>query len=158
MSTVQFTLNGQSVEAPAGKSIFNIAKDLGIAIPHLCHKEGLAPDGNCRACVVEVAGERTDLCCRQGCNLRCRQDFDPVSGDGLQRRISQGLDVVSCNCHNLRCGHSSDLVTRQLVDLRGGQCSELGRAHRDEIVRVHRGDPCGRDRADLGGGQSPELG
>jgi formate dehydrogenase major subunit len=66
MSTVQFTLNGQSVEAPAGKSIFNIAKDLGIAIPHLCHKEGLAPDGNCRACVVEVEGERTlaPSCCR----------------------------------------------------------------------------------------------
>ena len=66
MSTVQFTLNGQSVEAPAGKSIFNIAKELGIAIPHLCHKEGLAPDGNCRACVVEVDGERTlaPSCCR----------------------------------------------------------------------------------------------
>ena len=66
MSTVQFTLNGQNVEASAGKSIFNIAKDLGIAIPHLCHKEGLAPDGNCRACVVEVAGERTlaPSCCR----------------------------------------------------------------------------------------------
>lgn len=66
MSTVQFTLNGQSVEAPAGKSIFNIAKELGIAIPHLCHKEGLAPAGNCRACVVEVQGERTlaPSCCR----------------------------------------------------------------------------------------------
>jgi formate dehydrogenase major subunit len=66
MSTVQFTLNGQSVEAPAGKSIFNIAKELGIAIPHLCHKEGLAPDGNCRACVVEIDGERTlaPSCCR----------------------------------------------------------------------------------------------
>ena len=66
MSTVQFTLNGQAVEAPAGKSIFNIAKELGIAIPHLCHKEGLAPDGNCRACVVEVACERTlaPSCCR----------------------------------------------------------------------------------------------
>ena len=66
MSTVQFTLNGQAVEAPVGKSIFNIAKDLGLSIPHLCHKEGLAPDGNCRACVVEVAGERTlaPSCCR----------------------------------------------------------------------------------------------
>ena len=66
MSTVQFTLNGQSVEAPAGKSIFNIAKKLGIAIPHLCHKEGMTPDGNCRACVVEIDGERTlaPSCCR----------------------------------------------------------------------------------------------
>lgn len=67
MSTVEFTLNGQSVQAPAGQSIFNIAKDLGIAIPHLCHKEGLAPDGNCRACVVEIDGERTlaPSCCRR---------------------------------------------------------------------------------------------
>ena len=66
MSTVEFTLNGQPVKAPAGQSIFNIAKDLGIAIPHLCHKEGLAPDGNCRACVVEIEGERTlaPSCCR----------------------------------------------------------------------------------------------
>ncbi len=66
MSTVEFTLNGQTIKAPAGQSIFNIAKDLGIAIPHLCHKEGLAPDGNCRACVVEVEGERTlaPSCCR----------------------------------------------------------------------------------------------
>ena len=57
MSSIEFTLNGQSVQAPAGKSIFNIAKDLGIDIPHLCHQEGLAPDGNCRACVVEIDGE-----------------------------------------------------------------------------------------------------
>jgi formate dehydrogenase major subunit len=66
VSTVEFTLNGQPVSAPAGQSIFNIAKDLGIAIPHLCHKEGLRPDGNCRACVVEIAGERTlaPSCCR----------------------------------------------------------------------------------------------
>ena len=66
MSTVEFTLNGQMVQAAAGQSIFNIAKDLGIAIPHLCHKVGLAPDGNCRACVVEIEGERTlaPSCCR----------------------------------------------------------------------------------------------
>ena len=66
MSAIEFTLNGQSVKATPGQSIFNIAKDLGIAIPHLCHKEGLAPDGNCRACVVEIEGERTlaPSCCR----------------------------------------------------------------------------------------------
>ena len=66
MTTVDFTLNGQPVTAPAGQSIFNIAKDLGIQIPHLCHKDGLTPDGNCRACVVEIEGERTlaPSCCR----------------------------------------------------------------------------------------------
>jgi NADH dehydrogenase/NADH:ubiquinone oxidoreductase subunit G len=35
-------------------------------IPQLCHKEGLRADGNCRACVVEIAGERSLVpsCCR----------------------------------------------------------------------------------------------
>ena len=33
----------------------------GLVIPHLCHKPapGYKPDGNCRACMVEVEGERT---------------------------------------------------------------------------------------------------
>ena len=33
----------------------------GLVIPHLCHKPepGYRPDGNCRACMVEVEGERT---------------------------------------------------------------------------------------------------
>jgi len=38
-----------------------------VEIPHLCWTPGLAPAGNCRACVVEVEGERTlaASCCRQ---------------------------------------------------------------------------------------------
>ena len=37
-----------------------------MAIPHLCYRDGLSAEGNCRACVVEVAGERTlaPSCCR----------------------------------------------------------------------------------------------
>jgi formate dehydrogenase major subunit len=37
-----------------------------VLIPHLCHSDGLRPDGNCRACVVEIEGERTlaPSCCR----------------------------------------------------------------------------------------------
>ncbi len=35
-------------------------------IPHLCYKEGMRPDGNCRACMVEIKGERVlaPSCCR----------------------------------------------------------------------------------------------
>jgi formate dehydrogenase major subunit len=66
VSGATLTLNGQACEPRAGESLFDLAKRLGIDIPHLCHKPGLRPDGNCRACVVEVAGERTlaASCCR----------------------------------------------------------------------------------------------
>ena len=55
---VEFKLNGNSIVAEAGETIIQAAKRHGVEIPHLCYKEGLRPDGNCRACVVEVKGER----------------------------------------------------------------------------------------------------
>jgi len=63
---VRFTLDGHALEARAGESILQCAERHGVAIPHLCHREGMRPDGNCRACVVEIDGERTlaPSCCR----------------------------------------------------------------------------------------------
>ncbi len=64
--TVRFTLDGKEVEALPGESIFQAARRAGTDIPHLCYSDHLRPDGNCRACVVEVDGERTltASCCR----------------------------------------------------------------------------------------------
>jgi len=64
---VTFRLNGREVTAAAGETLIQAAKRHGVEIPHLCYKEGLRPDGNCRACVVEVKGERVlaASCCRQ---------------------------------------------------------------------------------------------
>ncbi|TAK50444.1 MAG: formate dehydrogenase subunit alpha [Betaproteobacteria bacterium] len=63
---IAFTLNGSAVEARAGETILETAKRHGIEVPHLCYKPGLRPDGNCRACMVEVKGERVlaASCCR----------------------------------------------------------------------------------------------
>jgi formate dehydrogenase major subunit len=57
---VRFTLDGREVEAVAGETIFDVARRLGHDLPHLCHlpAPGYRPDGNCRACVVEIEGER----------------------------------------------------------------------------------------------------
>lgn len=58
---VQFILDGREVTADAEETIWQVADRLGIEIPHLCYKPapGYRADGNCRACVVEIAGERT---------------------------------------------------------------------------------------------------
>ena len=57
---VTFTLDGQTVTAPADLTIWEVANGRGLIIPHLCHKPapGYRPDGNCRACMVEIEGER----------------------------------------------------------------------------------------------------
>ncbi len=58
---IRFILDGQEVVAKNGESIWEVAKGRGLNIPHLCHKpaKGYRPDGNCRACMVEIEGERT---------------------------------------------------------------------------------------------------
>ncbi len=59
--TITFTLDGATVEAREGETIWEVANGRGLVIPHLCHKPapGYRPDGNCRACMVEIEGERT---------------------------------------------------------------------------------------------------
>ena len=63
---VAFELDGQPITARPGETILKAAQRHGVEIPHLCYTDGLRPDGNCRACVVEIAGERTlaPSCCR----------------------------------------------------------------------------------------------
>ena len=58
---ITFLLDGREVTARNGETIWAAARRLGTEIPHLCHKDqtGYRPDGNCRACMVEIEGERT---------------------------------------------------------------------------------------------------
>ncbi|WP_288128464.1 molybdopterin-dependent oxidoreductase [Thiomonas sp.] len=63
---IAFTLDGRLVQAHAGETIWAAAQRHGVEIPHLCHHDPLRPVGNCRACMVEVDGERVlaASCCR----------------------------------------------------------------------------------------------
>ena len=56
--TVTFELNGLSVTARADQTLIQIADREGIEIPRLCYQDGLEAVGNCRSCMVEIAGER----------------------------------------------------------------------------------------------------
>jgi formate dehydrogenase major subunit len=69
LNTITFDLDGRSVVALPGETIWDVARREGVIIPHLCHRPepGYAPDGNCRACMVEIEGERVlaASCCRK---------------------------------------------------------------------------------------------
>ena len=58
--TIRFLLDGREVEAGPGETIWQVARRERIEIPHLCWlpQPGYRADGNCRACMVEVEGER----------------------------------------------------------------------------------------------------
>src|SRR3974390_1704570 len=59
-TTIKFILDGREVEAGTVETILQVAQRLGTEIPHLCYspEPGYRADGNCRACMVEIEGER----------------------------------------------------------------------------------------------------
>ena len=84
---IEFKLNGKSVVGRADETIIQTAKQYGIDIPHLCYKEGYRPDGNCRACMVEIKGERVlaPSCCRYP------KDGMEVITDSARAKASQNM-------------------------------------------------------------------
>ncbi len=84
---VSFTLNDQPVTASSGETILQAARRNGVDIPHLCYADGLATAGNCRACVVEIDGERVlaPSCCR------APTEGMKVSSNNARARRSQSL-------------------------------------------------------------------
>ena len=60
MKKIKFFIDNKEVEAINGESIWSVAKRYGTTLPHLCYadKPGYRADGNCRACMVSIDGER----------------------------------------------------------------------------------------------------
>ena len=56
---VNLKINGQDVSVPAGTTILDAARSVGIKIPTLCYLRDINAIGACRVCVVEVKGARS---------------------------------------------------------------------------------------------------
>jgi len=58
MSVSTFEIDGKTITAAAGQTIFDAAWDSGVHIPRLCHLGGLSDVGACRLCLVEIEGQK----------------------------------------------------------------------------------------------------
>jgi NADH dehydrogenase/NADH:ubiquinone oxidoreductase subunit G len=59
---VTLNIDGRKIEATAGTTIMDAARDANIHVPNLCSNPELTPYGACRLCMVEVThGKRTRL-------------------------------------------------------------------------------------------------
>ena len=90
---VSLKINGRTYFGSLEDTILDIAKRNDIDIPHLCFKEGMRPDGNCRVCMVEIEGDR-------------------VLQPSCVRTITDGMVV---NTNSERVIHSQKLVLELLT-------------------------------------------
>src|SRR5687768_12828191 len=56
---VTLEIDGKTVTAPEGSTVWEAARAAGIEVPVLCHDPRMKPVGVCRMCVCEVEGART---------------------------------------------------------------------------------------------------
>ena len=77
---IEIEVDGQTISASSDKTIWQVCADNKLDIPHLCYKndDGYRADGNCRACMVEIEGER-------------------VLAASCQRKISAGMKIKTAS-------------------------------------------------------------
>ncbi|MBL8061450.1 MAG: (2Fe-2S)-binding protein [Anaerolineales bacterium] len=56
--TITLTIDGQEVTTEAGKTILEVAREMGKDVPTICYHEATTSNAVCRLCVVEVEGQR----------------------------------------------------------------------------------------------------
>ncbi len=100
MSDVALQIDGRAVTAPAGATVLEAARRVGVVIPTLCQHDQLEPFGGCRVCMVEaeVRGQtRLVAACTH-----------PVEPELVVRTRSEKVDRIRRSVVELLLAHAPD--------------------------------------------------
>lgn len=119
MGNVNLKINGLDVTAPAGSTILEAARGVGIKIPTLCFLKDINEIGACRMCVVEVKGARNLVAaCVHPVNEGMEvQTNTPLLRESRKRTLELLLSNHDKKC--LSCVRSGQCELQEL-------CQELG--------------------------------
>ncbi|WP_167613322.1 NADH-dependent [FeFe] hydrogenase, group A6 [Maribellus sediminis] len=97
---INITINGIPVELEPGKTILEAAEAEGITIPTLCFHKDLCVAGNCRVCVVEVAGQRR---LSAACATPCEEGMEILTNSLKVRNSRKQIIELLLSEHNADC-------------------------------------------------------
>ena len=122
---VRFMLDDRELTARPGETILEAAQRHGIRIPHLCYVDGIRADGNCRACVVEIAGERVlaPSCCR------APKEGMKVGATSERARAAQRMVLELLIADAPVTPHRADSELTEWADELGVRTSRFARRH-----------------------------
>lgn len=100
MNMVNIKINNKNVSVPAGTSILNAAKEIGITIPNLCYHPDQEVKANCRVCVVEVEGART---LQASCATEVREGMIVRTNTNRVRNARKTVIELMLANHDMNC-------------------------------------------------------
>jgi formate dehydrogenase major subunit len=129
--SIKFTLDGEEVEAQPNETIWRVAYRLGNEIPHLCYRQapGYRPDGNCRACVVEIEGERV---LAASCLRKPAEGMKVNVSNDRATRARKGVLELLAGDQDAPMGE-----LKRWVDAVGADTSRFSNGHHDKVDTSH---------------------
>lgn len=91
--TIQLSINGATIDAPPGRSLFDCADQLGVQVPTSCQKQG-----KCKECIVEVVAGMEFLTDRSAAESHLKDRFRLACCAQLQGAEGK------VRCHTMRRG------------------------------------------------------
>lgn len=98
--TITLTIDGTDVQVPAGTTILDAARKLGIKIPTLCWLEKISTTGACRVCAVHVEGVARPM---TACNTPVKEGIKVTTqSPELEQIRKKTMELMLVN-HPLDC-------------------------------------------------------
>lgn len=97
---ISITINGQKVDVKHGTSILDAATQAGVIIPTLCYHKDLCIAGNCRVCVVELAGQKR---LATACATPCESGMEVMTNTLKVRNSRKHIIELLLTEHNADC-------------------------------------------------------
>ena len=100
-ATLRVVVDGDRHALPAGLSVLDALRFIGIDVPTLCHDDRLVPSGACRLCLVRISGSPGLM---PACTTRL------TDGMEISTRTPEILDFRRCILRSLASGYPVEAV------------------------------------------------
>jgi NADP-reducing hydrogenase subunit HndD len=97
---IKITINGVTVEIDSETSILEAARQTGVIIPTLCYHKDLCVAGNCRVCVIEIAGQKR---LAAACATPCEEGMEILTNSFKVRNSRKHIIELLLSEHNADC-------------------------------------------------------
>ncbi len=97
---IKITINGETTEVEKGTSILEAARLSGVIIPTLCYHKDLCVAGNCRVCVIEIAGQKR---LAAACSTPCEDGMEVLTNTLKVRNSRKHIIELLLSEHNAEC-------------------------------------------------------
>ncbi|HEX7584596.1 MAG TPA: [FeFe] hydrogenase, group A [Prolixibacteraceae bacterium] len=97
---IKLSINGFFVEVEPGTTILDAARSAGVIIPTLCYHKDLCIAGNCRVCVVEIAGQKR---LAAACATPCEEEMEILTNSLNVHNSRKQIIELLLSEHNADC-------------------------------------------------------